>query len=96
MTPHPSTNKDEDRKLRPIIHRKQGNDEDPRAKSVGQDPRISTEFQTRKQVGLPTNYYKVEVRNISVPRIQDKSRKRLGKRGNRCKMMVIDNMLVIS
>ena len=72
MTPHPSTNKDEDRKLCPIIHGKQGNDEDPRAKSVGQDPRISTEFQTRKQVGLPTNYYKVEVRNISVPRIQKK------------------------
>jgi hypothetical protein len=74
----PGTNKDEDRKLCPIIHRKQGNNEDPRAKSVGQDPRVSTKFQTRKQVELPTNYYEVEVRNISVPRIQKKSRKRLG------------------
>ena len=48
-------------------------DEDLRAKSVDQDPRVSTEFQTRKQAELPTNYHEVEVRNISVPRIQKRA-----------------------
>jgi hypothetical protein len=32
-----------------IIHRKQRNNKDPRAKSVGQDLRVSSEFQTRNK-----------------------------------------------